>query len=99
MTETTDVKIVRLQTEMKSMISDVAEVKSLVKEVIVKVDNIVIVQGEINQLKVEITTLKTEISTLKGVNSLKNTMLWVGLVASAVVNVLVIYQLFTGRHS
>lgn len=34
---------------------------------------------------------------LESKNNLKNTLLWVGLVASAIINIIVIYQLFTGE--
>lgn len=65
-----------------------------------------VTKQESHALKVEISLLRNdfnelkkattgEIERLKGVNQLKNTILWVGLVASAIINVLVIYNLFT----
>ncbi len=42
----------------------------------------------------EMTTTK-EIDRLKGKKVVKETVLWVGLVASAIINILVIYNLFT----
>lgn len=54
---------------------------------------------EISVLRADVADLKKvttqEIERLKGTNQLKNTLLWVGLVASAIINVLVIYNLFT----
>lgn len=41
--------------------------------------------------------LDRRVVKLEGKDNLKNTLLWVGLVASAIINVVVIYQLFTGK--
>lgn len=40
--------------------------------------------------------LEVRVAALETKNTLKNTLLWVGLVASAIINIVVIYQLFTG---
>jgi len=37
-----------------------------------------------------------DIETLKKLNGLKSTLLWVGLVASAIINIVFVYNLFTG---
>lgn len=41
--------------------------------------------------------LKVRVVALESKNTLKNTILWVGLVASAIINIVVIYQLFVGK--
>jgi ribosomal protein L29 len=54
---------------------------------------------EIRELRADINDLKTttteEIERLKGRNQIKNTVLWVGLVASAIINIIAVYNLFT----
>jgi ribosomal protein L29 len=54
---------------------------------------------EIRELRSDINDLKTttteEIERLKGRNHIKNTVLWVGLVASAIINIIAVYNLFT----
>ena len=97
MSETTGEKIIRIETQMTNVTSEINEVKSLVKEVITKVDAMATFQVELRQLDGQITTLNSEITTLKNFNGLKNTLLWVGLVASAIINIVVIYQLFVGK--
>lgn len=56
-------------------------------------------KNEIQNLRADITELKTatdaEISRINGRDNMKNTVLWVGLVASAIINIIVIYNLFT----
>ena len=52
-------------------------------------------RGDISDLKI---TTTEEIERLKGRNQVKNTVLWVGLVASAIINIIVVYNLFTTRH-
>jgi predicted nucleic acid-binding Zn-ribbon protein len=54
---------------------------------------------EIQNLRNDITELKStteaEIERINGRDNMKNTVLWVGLVASAIINIIVIYNLFT----
>lgn len=45
----------------------------------------------------DLEELDKRVAKLEGRNNIKDTFLWVGLVASAIINILVIYQLFTGR--
>ncbi len=47
--------------------------------------------------KDELMQLDKRVVTLESKNNLKNTLLWVGLVASAIINIVVVYQLFTER--
>lgn len=98
MAESTNEKIVRLETQMQNTASEVTEIKQGVSSLIVKVDALILAQTEIPNLKVQILTLEAQIKDLKGVNSLKNVLLWVGLVASAIINVVVIFRLFTGYN-
>jgi len=53
--------------------------------------------------KEDVAELKTNhdsrITKLETKQTLKTTILWVGLVASAIINIVVIYQLFTGGKS
>lgn len=58
MAETVSEKVVRLETQMANVTSEVLEVKSLVKEVIIKVDNFTNIQNEVLMLKSEILELK-----------------------------------------
>lgn len=46
--------------------------------------------------KEEMAKLEVRVEKLESKNGLKQTLLWVGLVASAIINIVVIYQLFTG---
>jgi len=39
----------------------------------------------------------SRVTKLESRNGIKNTLLWVGLVASAIINIVVIYQLFSGK--
>ena len=57
MTETTTNKVVRLEVQMSNVVAEIAEVKALVKEVIVKVDRYGTLESEIMALKVEIKAL------------------------------------------
>jgi hypothetical protein len=44
----------------------------------------------------DLTELEARVVSLESRQNIKNTLLWVGLVASAIINVVVIYQLFGG---
>jgi ribosome-binding ATPase YchF (GTP1/OBG family) len=46
-------------------------------------------------LKSEIHSLRVDIEKLKDRNTLKNTVLWVGLTASAIINIVALYNIFT----
>lgn len=64
------------------MRNDIAELKDILKGHPT--------QKAFDELDERVTALETK-------NTLKNTLLWVGLVASAIINIVVIYQLFTER--
>lgn len=69
MAETSTTKIVRLEVEMKNVVNEIAEVKSLVKEVIVKVEALSNLRVEIDNLKIEVTELKKTASELAKANA------------------------------
>ncbi|MBV1778666.1 hypothetical protein KRR55_06010 [Paeniglutamicibacter sp. ABSL32-1] len=46
--------------------------------------------------KVELAALDTRIKNLERRNGIKTTLLWVGLVASAIINIIGAYRLFDG---
>jgi hypothetical protein len=48
-------------------------------------------------LKAEISELRNDVTALKGVHQIRTTVLWVGLVASAIINVVALYNIFTKR--
>lgn len=56
---------------------------------------------EIELLRDDVAELKKttsdEIERLKGRNQAKNTILWVGLVASAIINIIAVYNLFVKK--
>lgn len=85
-----------LNTQVQNMSKEITEVKGYLQDIIVKVDRLALAMSEVNELRRELKDIKTELEEVKGVNNLKNTLLWVGLVASAIINVVVIYQLFGG---
>lgn len=58
MAESVSEKVVRLETQMANVTTEVLEVKGLVKEVIKKVDNFTNIQNEVAALKVEVYELK-----------------------------------------
>lgn len=45
----------------------------------------------------DVAGLESRVATLESKNDFKQTLLWVGLVASAIINIVVIYKLFTGK--
>lgn len=55
-----------------------------------------VTKAESQALKQEIEELRGEIKDLRGKKQVKETILWVGLVASAIINVLALYNVFTG---
>lgn len=65
---------------------DIQELKGIVKD-----------QTTIYATNAGVTALEARVSTLEKRSDLKNTLLWVGLVASAIINIVVIYQLFTDK--
>lgn len=66
MAETTNQKIVRLETQMQNVSSEVSEIKAGVASLIVKVDGLILAQTEITALKGKIEGLEVEINSLKG---------------------------------
>jgi hypothetical protein len=52
---------------------------------------------ESQALKDEIEELRKDVQDLKGRNALKNTVLWVGLTASAIINIVAAYRIFSGE--
>lgn len=94
--ETADIAV--LQTQMTSVQTDITDIKNMVTGITAKVDALALANTRMETMAVEISTLKADIAKLQGTNSIKNTVLWVGLVASAIINILVIYQLFSGGN-
>ena len=45
----------------------------------------------------DLGALATRVTVLENRNNLKNTVLWVGLVASAIINIIALYNIFTNR--
>lgn len=54
-----------------------------------------VTKEESEALKQEIKELRIDVHELKNRGQLRNTVLWVGLVASAILNIVAIYNLFT----
>ena len=84
MPESVSIKVVRLETQMATVVDAVSEVKELVKTVIVKVDNLTVLQGEVQDIRAEIVDLKRK--------SFRNAFVYptVSAVAAALLTVLVI---------
>jgi len=59
-------------------------------------DNLRVVVNEKADKK-DVMMNAANIELLKKMNGLKSTLLWVGLVASAIINIVFIYNLFTGK--
>jgi len=53
-----------------------------------------VTKGESQALKEEIKELRVDVHELKNKKVLRDTILWVGLTASAIVNILAMYNLF-----
>lgn len=94
-TKSESAEIAVLQTQMSSVQSDITDIKSMVTALTSKVDALALANTRMETMGVEITSLKQDIIKLQSINNLKNTLLWVGLVGSAIINIVVIYQLFT----
>lgn len=43
------------------------------------------------------SVLEARVAVLESKNNIKTTLLWVGLVASAIINIIALYNLFTGK--
>lgn len=67
------------------------EIKSELREI--KKDYVT--KSESEALKREIHNLRQEIDELKGKKQLRDTVLWVGLSASAIINIIALYNVFT----
>lgn len=52
---------------------------------------------ESQALKHEIEELRSDVNDLKHKKTLRDTILWVGLTASAIINILALYNIFTRR--
>jgi hypothetical protein len=80
------------------------EIKSEIKDIklhyVTKTESIAL-KTEITNLREDLNELKKttidEIERLKGRNQIKNTVLWAGLVASAIINIIAVYNLFVER--
>lgn len=55
------------------------------------------VMTDVYASKEDLEEVKVRVLALETKNNFKSTLLWVGLVASAIINIVVIYQLFTGN--
>ena len=64
-----------------------AELKEMKKDYVTK--------NESAALKQEIHDLRKEVESLKSKKVLRDTVLWVGLTASAIINIITMYNLFT----
>lgn len=54
-----------------------------------------VTKEESHALKQEIAELRIDIADLKSKKQLKDTTLWVGLTASAIINIIALYNIFT----
>lgn len=88
-----------LETKVGSVQDDVKELKALMTSLITKIDTFSLALTKVGTLEEKVARLEGELEGVKTRNGFKNTLLWVGLVASAIINIVVIYQLFTGGHS
>ena len=66
-----------------------AELKEMKKDYVTK--------NESAALKQEIHDLRKEVESLKSKKVLRDTVLWVGLTASAIINIIAMYNLFTKK--
>lgn len=58
MTDSTNNKVIKLEVQMANVVSEIAEVKALVKEVSQKIDHYGLLDNEVASLKHEISELK-----------------------------------------
>lgn len=56
-----------------------------------------VTKSESAALKQEIHNLRQEVEQLKGKKQLRDTVLWIGLTASAIINVIALYNIFTRK--
>ena len=56
-----------------------------------------VTKQESHALKVEIQELKVDIHDLKNKKVLRDTLLWIGLTASAIMNIIAMYNIFTKK--
>lgn len=75
---------------------EISEVKSYLQELITKVDKLALAQTEVSDLRREVVELKNELAALKNTNDAQSTLKWVILVASVIINIVLVYQLFGG---
>lgn len=54
-----------------------------------------VTKEESAQLKQEITDLRKDVHALQEKKNLRDTILWVGLTASAIINIIALYNIFT----
>lgn len=101
-------RLTNVETEVKSLKE---ELKTSTDTIHTKLDNIAsgfathkdienaIQQGrkEHDLIYLKIQEVESDVAVLKTRDGLKQTLLWVGLVASAIINIVVIYQLFSGE--
>ena len=93
--------------EIKDMANPKVEAPQTIKEVGIHIGYL---RADVNELKEvveraannfatkdELGRLEVRVGLLENRNGIKNTLLWVGLVASAIINIVVIYQLFSGE--
>lgn len=64
-----------------------AELKEIKKEYVTRTESLA--------LKNEIGELRKDVERLKDSKTLRNTVLWVGLVSSAIINIVALYNIFT----
>lgn len=88
MSESQEVKITRLETQMNNVTSEIAEVKALVKEVIVKVDQASTVTSDMLVIKSNMLGFETKLEKLEKKRWLQNIL---SGVLGAVLSVLIAY--------
>lgn len=86
-----------VENEVKNVRSDISEVKKILAEGLSTVNKKLDDAASNFVAKDEAVAMEKRIAKLESRNDLKNTLLWVGLVASAIINIVVIYQLFSGN--
>lgn len=56
-----------------------------------------VTKEESGALKREIADLRLDVAALKNTHQMRTTVLWVGLVASAIINIVALYNIFTKK--